>query len=440
MSKREPWSKLVTHAGVEVRIFERTTGGPLWREVKLGRVVSDNGTAYTRKDRRSLGHKNRTQAEDEIRELCDQLATARLTGIMPATLTLGTLFRLYTTHRVPSLSPDRQQYSRACIAMFTEAWGADQLVADIGQQHVDRFVRMRRSGELVPPALKPRPEGEKPGRGHRRAVPVRDGTLHSNLTGWLSPVFNWATRAKTDGGRRLLSANPLHDCTVPVEKAKRRPVASHARYTATQEHTDAVDSTGRLRCILALARYTGRRASAICQLRASDVLLSTERVRGTLAAEGMDERRADHMPHGAIRWGQDADKEGLLFVTALSAAARAELDRYQKKDPRVGDVPLFPAPRRKPKKKAQQSAKPEPEKPITRFRAAEMLIEAERRAQQPKLERGAYHAYRRLWASERKDLPDVDVAAAGGWKDSETMKKSYQQPDDATMLRVIDAS
>ena len=26
--------------------------------------------------------------------------------------------------------------------------------------------------------------------------------------------------------------------------------------------------------------------------------------------------------------------------------------------------------------------------------------------------------YRRLWASERKHMPDIDVAAAGGWKDS----------------------
>jgi integrase len=438
MAKRKAWSKLIEAHGVKVRLFER--GGTIYRSVALGRTTSENGKPRTQHDVRSMKHADRTTAEDQARDLCKELAAGRIAGVKPDTLTLGKLFALYTQRRLPSLKPDRQQYSRACMAMFLECWGADQLVAGIEQEHVDRFVRLRRSGELVPPALKQRPEGEKPGRGHRRAGPVRDGTLHSNLTGWLSPVFNWAMRAKGDGGRRILSANPLHDCTVPVERAKRRPVASHARYTATQEHTDAVDPSGRLRCILALARYTGRRASAICQLRASDVLLSTDRVRGALAAEGMDERLADHMPQGAIRWGQDTDKEGLLFVTALSPAARVELDRYQKKDPRVGDVPLFPAPRRKPKKKAQQSAKPDPEKPITRFRAAEMLIEAERRAQQPKLERGAYHAYRRLWASERKHLPDVDVAAAGGWKDPETMKKSYQQPDAATMLGVINAS
>jgi hypothetical protein len=39
---------------------------------------------------------------------------------------------------------------------------------------------------------------------------------------------------------------------------------------------------------------------------------------------------------------------------------------------------------------------------------------------------------------ERKHLPDVDVAKAGGWRDLATMKQSYQQPDPATVLRVVE--
>jgi hypothetical protein len=46
-------------------------------------------------------------------------------------------------------------------------------------------------------------------------------------------------------------------------------------------------------------------------------------------------------------------------------------------------------------------------------------------------------AYRRLWASARKDLPDVDVAQAGDWSSLEALKQAYQRPDDATMLRVV---
>jgi hypothetical protein len=34
-------------------------------------------------------------------------------------------------------------------------------------------------------------------------------------------------------------------------------------------------------------------------------------------------------------------------------------------------------------------------------------------------------------------LPDVDVAQAGGWSNLEALKRAYQQPDDATMLKVV---
>ncbi len=39
--------------------------------------------------------------------------------------------------------------------------------------------------------------------------------------------------------------------------------------------------------------------------------------------------------------------------------------------------------------------------------------------------------------TERKHLHDVDVAAAGGWKDTESLKTAYQQADEATMLEVV---
>jgi hypothetical protein len=48
-----------------------------------------------------------------------------------------------------------------------------------------------------------------------------------------------------------------------------------------------------------------------------------------------------------------------------------------------------------------------------------------------------WHAYRRLWASSRKDLPDVDVAQACCWASLEALKFAYQHPDDETMLRVV---
>ena len=46
--------------------------------------------------------------------------------------------------------------------------------------------------------------------------------------------------------------------------------------------------------------------------------------------------------------------------------------------------------------------------------AAYWLRKAEKLAKLPKLARGGYHPFRRLWASERRHLPAQDVAAAGG--------------------------
>ena len=69
--------------------------------------------------------------------------------------------------------------------------------------------------------------------------------------------------------------------------------------------------------------------------------------------------------------------------------------------------------------------------------AARWLLEAEASAKLPKLEQGVWHPYRRLWASERKHLPDVDVAAAGGWKDTVALKRSYQHADPDTILAVV---
>jgi hypothetical protein len=55
------------------------------------------------------------------------------------------------------------------------------------------------------------------------------------------------------------------------------------------------------------------------------------------------------------------------------------------------------------------------------------------------LKGGAWHPFRRKWATERKDLPLVDVKATGGWRDTNTLLTCYQQTDEASMLRVMSA-
>ena len=68
---------------------------------------------------------------------------------------------------------------------------------------------------------------------------------------------------------------------------------------------------------------------------------------------------------------------------------------------------------------------------------ARWILALEKRAGLSKLDGGLLHAFRRKWATERKDLPVKDVAAAGGWKDVGTLLTCYQQADRQTMLAVM---
>jgi hypothetical protein len=392
---------MIEEAGIRVRIYERESGGSLFREVRL------NGG----KDRKSLKHADRELAETQARELARRLSQHVYAGT-GGPVTLGVVLALYLQHRVPLLSLPRQQNARNLITLFRRLWGEDLLVDNLGQTQIDAWVDARRSGAL-------RPKKRRGGKG------VRDGTIRNDFL-FLSAVFNWA-RGHRVNGKRLISENPLRDVKTPSEKNPQRPVASHDRYERTQEYTNVVDPQGRLRCMLALARYTGRRETAICELRACDVLRSREAILRVLAETGGDERLADHMPFGGIRWRAEFDKMGYDAVAPLNRPAREALDEYLQANPRVGEVPLFPAPRND-------------AVAISKNQGCRWLIRAERMAGLQKFFRGTWHPYRRLWASERKHLPDVDVAAAGGWRDTRALKRHYQQPDAATIMRVVNAA
>ena len=421
MTPKKPkhWSKILEEAGQRIRVYERPGSGALWFSVMQG----------GKKARKSLQTGDRTLAEQRARAIARELARAHLTGEdLRCGITLGQLFTQYHLHHIPTLSAARQCEAEARIEMFTEAWGADMSVADVGAAHIKAYCRKRRSLEIISRGRKTGPEGRR-SRGYRTPQPVRDGGLDAEFR-WLNSVFNFAAEFKVNG-RALLSSNPLpaqakkrREIGWPKEKNPRRPVASHQRFLETMEHVETVDPDGRLGCILALARFTGRRESAICAIRASDLLLSEERIRAALAEAGLDERRVRHMPHGAIRWAAENDKQGFLFISPISADTAAALETYLRQNPRVGDVPLFPAPR-------------DHSKPIRRDTAAVWLVRAEKLAGLPKLKGGVFHPYRRLWAMVRKSLPDIDVAAAGGWTDTQALTLIYQEADPVGVLLAV---
>ncbi len=55
----------------------------------------------------------------------------------------------------------------------------------------------------------------------------------------------------------------------------------------------------------------------------------------------------------------------------------------------------------------------------------------------PKQSGSLWHAYRRKWATERKHLPNVDVAADGGWSALASLQTCYEMANSQTMFKVV---
>jgi hypothetical protein len=77
----EAWSTHVEAHGIRIRLYQRSRGGNIYRELR-----TRDG-----KDRKSLRTSDRDEAEGLAKKLAKKLATARLTGVTPDTLTLGGL-------------------------------------------------------------------------------------------------------------------------------------------------------------------------------------------------------------------------------------------------------------------------------------------------------------------------------------------------------------
>lgn len=137
-----------------------------------------------------------------------------------------------------------------------------------------------------------------------------------------------------------------------------------------------------------------------------------------------DDLRPSVGPHGALGWRADADKMGKESVVPISEPVREAVDAAADDCGHLETELLFPA--------SRDVAKP------TRYeRAAEWLREAEEKAGLEPMEDGIWHPLRRKWATERKEMSNLDVAAAGGWSSTRTLEMIYQQPDEDTMFQVV---
>lgn len=396
------WSKQINEAGLRARLFRYGDRPTLYYDVfRLDGV----------RVRKSTKREDRKEAEKFVCSVLRAMAKQG-TQAIGQDADLGTVFRLFFELKVPTYRLAWQRASRTRREMFEKAWGARKRVEDIGKHDIDHFAHLRRSGALTP--------GVSNVKGG-----VREGTIEADLR-WLSTAFAWAHGYKVKG-ERLVPSNPLTGLKRPKEKNTRRPIASHQRFVATMEHVDAVDPEGRLGCMLVIARYTGHRENAICQLHAADFLRTQDDVARALAELGQDETRAEEFPIGGLHWRAESDKQGIDSIVPINARTRSALLEYLGKNPRLGEAFLF-------------HSDQDPAGPMQTDIAGNWLMKAERLAGLPKLSGGRWHPYRRLWATERKHLPSQDVAAAGGWTDTQTLMSIYQESDAKTVRRVVEAT
>ncbi len=345
-----------------------------------------------------------TWAEEHHAKLRLALATA---GVPTAGRLLDQYLERKREEHADPTSKARLTHER-CAELWLAVLGRNcHLEDDLDHDTLDRFVRERLSGAIDQRGRRLPPKDRRP---------VRARTAAADLE-WLRAACRWALTKRKENGRPLLRVNPLAGYDFPEEPNPRRPVATANRYEAIRAVASQVTMTvpvngasvavpSYLPEILDIVNGTGRRINAVLQLRYEDLQL--------------DQRGK----YGVIRWPADTDKMGKEWVTPINAAVRAALQRVLAQRPGIGSAYLFPSPRN-------------PRRSVSVDLASAWLERAERFAQVPKHDGSLWHAYRRKWATERKHLPDRDVAAAGGWSDLTSLKTAYQQVDEATLERVV---
>src|SRR5438445_5692360 len=133
-----------------------------------------------------------------------------------------------------------------------------------------------------------------------------------------------------------MKENPTRGRSIPEERNVKRPIATTDRYEALRRVSDQVLVTiGRgkkatkvrscLSELIDLAYHTGRRISAIRQLRFEDLKLK----------EG---------PNGSILWPRSTDKVKRSWLVPMSKEVRAVIDRVRReRDLSIAGC-LFPSP------------------------------------------------------------------------------------------------
>ncbi|MGH7529907.1 MAG: tyrosine-type recombinase/integrase [Gemmatimonadales bacterium] len=398
MTARTTWSYSAGIRGATVRVYERDPGGFLWIAAYDPTLREGRG-GYRR---RSLGHRDRDLAKKEARRVATALEQGKTATHDPS---LGYVLALYRRHEITRHKAGTLRWLRPALDLWENWLGAGFRCSELGPREWEAYKDQRRAGAIDA-------HGRPVAADQRRAV--RPGTVNLGLDA-LTMALNWAVRWRVEN-RPLIERNPTWRLPYLDDVNPRRAVWTWDRYqkllAAAERMTMQVEWHGRrervpchLADILVVSEGTGRRIGAVRQLRAADL-------------------RPGEGKYGKIAWPADTDKTGKAWLTPITRDVRERLLQVMRGRQAVGDAPLFPAPR-------DHAA------PVDRETLASWLRKAQTAAGVPRLEHDSFHGLRRKWSTERKHLPDVDVAKAGGWRSIMTMKRAYQQADEAGVLEAV---
>lgn len=399
MPKRSKnWAKSFGPYGKTVRVHEDATSGILYGETRDPSLKSGYRAV-------SLRHRDRDRAEAWAKEQVAKLLVGDTT-LRDPTPTVSRILGMYLAHRTARKGQHEQKADRRRAKMWTRFLGPRKDFRILTLNEWTRFIELRCAGAIDSWGLEVADVDRQP---------VRIGTAGADCT-FLRAVLNWSCRWQDDAGRYLLREDPSRGYSIPTEKNPRRPVvdqdryervlaAAHSMQMRVKGAEKPVSEPSYLSALLILAHGTGRRISPILKLQYEDLRLH----------EG---------PHGSICWPADTDKRGKEWLVPINREVREVIDRILTERPGIGKAWLFPAP--------QNTTKH-----VSKDVASTWLLKAEKISRVPKQNGSLWHAYRRSWATLRKFMPDVDVAAAGGWSDVATLKQCYQHADVETMYRVV---
>jgi integrase len=352
-------------------------------------------------DKRPLGTVDRDEAQRLGRLLLAELLKGEVLAAPLKPLTLGHLWRRYSSECAEYL--DNKERTRkdaeARARVLRGYFGDDFRVPDFSRDRQRAYEVARLAGGIL--TIKG-DETCETGRTRARSAEADVALLHMML--------QWATTVRLPSGQFLLERNPLLGVKRIHEKNKKQPVATWERYEATiaamqqlraeSDSDDAHMRWVRMEFALILAERTGKRLGSIRQLRWEDF--------------GFERQ--------IVYWSAEADKKGYRWEVPMPADFFQTDRAFQREIGAVGGY-VFAAPN------SQEGV-------MDRHLFDRWLSYAEKKAKLPKLDGSLWHAYRRKWAIERKGLPLKDVAAAGGWKDVNTLLEVYQQSDEGSVLAV----